>query len=267
MRKISLTTDFSTEGAKAFHTALALAVFYHARLEILHVSHPDQDPAWGEFPRVRDTLAAWGLLPPVARQEDVEACLGVEIGKVDIRSKDAVSGMAGFLMKHPPDVLVAASHGRTGINWWLSGSVAVETLRMSSIPTLLLGPTAEPFIDEDSGQLNLSKILFPIATSPSPIEADHTFRTLMGNIPAQVSHVHVREDGVDTEGLGQHFPGLITLQGDVRNTILKAARDFNAAMIVMPTAGHQGFVDALRGSVTQPVLREAPCPILALLAK
>ncbi len=36
--------------------------------------------------------------------------------------------------------------------------------------------------------------------------------------------------------------------------------------VSVPTAGHHGFIDALRGSVTQRVLHEAPCPILAMPA-
>jgi nucleotide-binding universal stress UspA family protein len=32
----------------------------------------------------------------------------------------------------------------------------------------------------------------------------------------------------------------------------------------MPTAGRHGLVDALRGSVTERVLHEAPCPVLAI---
>jgi len=33
---------------------------------------------------------------------------------------------------------------------------------------------------------------------------------------------------------------------------------------VMSTAGHEGFLDALRGSVTEQVLRHSPCPLLAV---
>ena len=35
----------------------------------------------------------------------------------------------------------------------------------------------------------------------------------------------------------------------------------------MPTAGHQGFLDALRGSTTERALRHAPCPVLAVPVK
>jgi nucleotide-binding universal stress UspA family protein len=68
IRRVSLATDFSAEGRKAFHTALALALFYRAGLEILHVSSPSRETAWKDFPKVRDTLEAWGLLPPGSAQ-------------------------------------------------------------------------------------------------------------------------------------------------------------------------------------------------------
>ncbi|MCA9420743.1 MAG: universal stress protein [Nitrospira sp.] len=38
-------------------------------------------------------------------------------------------------------------------------------------------------------------------------------------------------------------------------------------LIVMAIQGHQGFLDALRSSTTERVLREAPCPILAVTAE
>ncbi len=264
IRRISLTTDFSTEGKTAFRTALALAVFYRARLDILHVTRPDRAPAWEQFPKVRDTLEAWGFLPPHAQQEDVYGRLGVEVGKVEIHNDDAASGIAGYILKHTPDLLVAASHGRTGLNWWLSGSVAIETLRMTSIPALLLGPSARPFIDEESGRLNLHNILFPVAASPSPVDAARRFRAMMGNIPAEIHHLHVSENSAGDDEFGRLFPGLAIVNGDVVSSIIRMAEKVGAGMIVMPTAGHHGFIDALRGSVTQRVLHGAPCPILAL---
>jgi len=37
-----------------------------------------------------------------------------------------------------------------------------------------------------------------------------------------------------------------------------------ANLIGMATAGHHGLLDALRGSTTERVLRQAPCPVLAI---
>ena len=56
------------------------------------------------------------------------------------------------------------------------------------------------------------------------------------------------------------------VDGPIEETILRVAQDYHADMIAMPTAGHHGFLDALRGSTTERVLRRAPCPGLAMPA-
>ena len=58
----------------------------------------------------------------------------------------------------------------------------------------------------------------------------------------------------------------MTGQGDVVQTILAVAGERAADLIVMATRGHQGFLDALRGSTTERVLRHARCPLLAVPA-
>jgi nucleotide-binding universal stress UspA family protein len=42
------------------------------------------------------------------------------------------------------------------------------------------------------------------------------------------------------------------------------AEEIGADIVAMPTAGRHGLFDALRGSVTERVLRQAPCPVLAV---
>jgi nucleotide-binding universal stress UspA family protein len=46
-----------------------------------------------------------------------------------------------------------------------------------------------------------------------------------------------------------------------------AAIELDVDLIAMPTAGHHGVLDALRGSTTERVIRHAPCPVLALAAR
>ena len=53
-------------------------------------------------------------------------------------------------------------------------------------------------------------------------------------------------------------------EGDVVAAILDAAQE--ADLIVMATEGEHGIIDALRGSVTERVVRDAPCPVLAVPA-
>jgi nucleotide-binding universal stress UspA family protein len=49
-------------------------------------------------------------------------------------------------------------------------------------------------------------------------------------------------------------------------SIVDAAIEFDVDFIGMPTAGHHGVLDALRGSTTERVIRHAPCPVFALSA-
>ena len=57
-----------------------------------------------------------------------------------------------------------------------------------------------------------------------------------------------------------------TRSGDVVDQIVAVAGDTDADLIVMVTQGHDGFLDALRGSTTERVLRRVSCPVLAVPA-
>jgi len=46
--------------------------------------------------------------------------------------------------------------------------------------------------------------------------------------------------------------------------ILRAARDFDADMIVIATHGHTGVEHMLFGSTAEKVVRKAPCPVLVV---
>ncbi|MFY7891978.1 MAG: universal stress protein, partial [Pirellula sp.] len=46
--------------------------------------------------------------------------------------------------------------------------------------------------------------------------------------------------------------------------IVDYAKEINAGLIVMATDGRDGFLDALRGSHSERVLRRAHCPLLII---
>ena len=52
--------------------------------------------------------------------------------------------------------------------------------------------------------------------------------------------------------------------GDASTTIIDEAVTSNADLIVMGTHSHRGFKRLLLGSVTETVLREAPCAVLTV---
>ncbi len=65
-----------------------------------------------------------------------------------------------------------------------------------------------------------------------------------------------------------------TLKVDIRvcigrpvDEILNAAREFDADLIIMSTHGYTGLKHAFLGSVTENVIRYAPCPVLTVRLK
>jgi nucleotide-binding universal stress UspA family protein len=71
---------------------------------------------------------------------------------------------------------------------------------------------------------------------------------------------------MDTVGATGVAPDVITEAGRTHELILQRARDGAADLIVMGTHGRGGFNRLLLGSVTEKVLRAAPCPVLTVPA-
>jgi nucleotide-binding universal stress UspA family protein len=68
---------------------------------------------------------------------------------------------------------------------------------------------------------------------------------------------------VDLPRAGWTYKSIHT-RGNVVDEILKAAEEWRADLMVLTTQGHLDFLDALRGSTTERVLRGAHCPVLAI---
>ena len=68
-----------------------------------------------------------------------------------------------------------------------------------------------------------------------------------------------RDAGVEVEAR--------VVEGRPATEILQAAKDGSAGLIVMGTHGRSGFDRLLLGSVTEKVLRHAPCPVLTVTAR
>jgi nucleotide-binding universal stress UspA family protein len=62
--------------------------------------------------------------------------------------------------------------------------------------------------------------------------------------------------------IGQH----VLRTGDARELIVQTAKELGADLIVMSTHGRRGVSRALLGSVTESVVRMAPCPVLTVRA-
>ena len=262
-------TDFSEASEVAFVHALKLALAMQGRLHVLHVSSHDGPVRWRNFPGVREALERWGVLPAGSPPEAV-GDLGIEVEKVDAVGDDPVVATHDFLRRHPAELIVLATHQRDGLARWREPSVAERIARQTRQLTLFVPGGTAGFVDAVTGMIRLQRVLIPVDRIPAPqpaVEAAAALASLQGQAPMTFRMVHVGES---------EFPAVIAhdkpgwtwerrvLAGEAATALIEAIREFGPDLVVMTTAGHHGFMDALRGSTTERVLRAVPCPLLAV---
>jgi nucleotide-binding universal stress UspA family protein len=265
-------TDFSRASESAFAHALAIALLRQTAFTILHVGReaPGADP-WTKFPGVRATLERWRLLEKGSSRSAVFDELAVRVKKVALTASRPVAAMLDYVDENPADLIVLATEGREGIPRWLRRSKAERLARETRSMTLFVPRSARGFIALEDGHIQLRRILIPVDRRPSPraaIAYASRAAEALGDGPVEIALLHVGDgETLPTPRLPDD-PACswksLQRRGDAVEEIARAADEVQADLIVMATAGHEGFLDALRGSVTEQVLRRAPCPVLAV---
>jgi nucleotide-binding universal stress UspA family protein len=242
----------------------------NGRLTILHTGKENSGDDWTEFPRVRRTLERWEMLPP-NNPKDAIYSLGLDVQKVAVPHSDPVKGILHYLGKHPHDLIVLATHQHDGFDRWTHKQVAEPIARHSGEMTLFIPHGVDGFVSVDDGTVNLRNILIPVDYSPDPQIAIDGAVSLAYALECHrmiFTLLHVGEE--------ERFPNVITPQremwrwrkiygqGSIEQQILEAANENHADLIVMATQGHHGFLDALRGSTTERIVRNSECPVLAI---
>jgi len=272
IRSVVHPTDFSDLSGKAFAHALRIALSAKSTLHLLHVAESDGGRDDGAFPHVRRLLVQWDLIEEDASESTLSDKLHIRIVNTTLNRQDIVRGITGFLDRHPADLIVLATHGRDGLEHWLKGSVAETVFRRATIPTLFIAPGTRGFVSQVSGDIRLGRVLVPVDHSPAPERAIEAASSLARQLTGKDAEIHLVHVGATAPVLGAEWaderglPPIVLRSGNVVQSIIDAAIEFEIDMIGMPTAGHHGVLDALRGSTTERVLRHAPCPLLAISA-
>lgn len=262
-------TDLSESSLVAFHHALKAAVEAKAKLTLMHVS-TDTDLKWSDFPGVRETLERWGLLPEGSPKSAV-AQLGVEARKIVANESEPVDAVINYLEDHPTDLIVLSTSQRDGRIPWLGKSVASPVIRKSGEMTLLIPGDVEGFVSRSDGSVNLKRILIPIARTPRPDPALKAAARFVQKFNATEGTFTVLHVGTSNTMPALSFPEIDgwTWQkelrsGEVIEGIVQAAKDFDADLIIMATDGRNGFLDGLRGSHSERILRYGVAPLLTI---
>jgi nucleotide-binding universal stress UspA family protein len=268
IRSIVHPTDFSDLSAAAFAHALRIALAGRSKLHLLHVSQYDAAEALA-FPHALSLLSQWGLSDEDDPPWVVAAKLGIEVDNIRLKLQEPTRAIVDFLSEDASELVVIATHGRDGVSHWLQGSVAEAVFRRSAIPTLFIAPGARGFVDRVSGDVKLRRALVPVDFSPPAdrtVDIIQRFGQLLTGATIAVDLLHVGEAAPPVHAVWSNAPAppVMLRSGHVVQSIVDAAIELDADIIAMPTAGHHGVLDALRGSTTERVIRHAPCPVLAL---
>jgi len=260
-------SDFSEASLVAFAHALKAALISKSKLALIHVSDNGQRD-WTEFPGVRETLERWKLLPAGSPPSAVPE-LGIDVTKVIGCGPNPVEGVLGYIEQHGADLIVLATHHH-GLDW-LHKSISEPVARKSGEMTLFVPAGTPGFVSLADGSVSLRNILIPIAATPRPQPAIDGAVRLIQQLRRESGKfvlLHVGENGSVPTVVTPEVPGWtwhkMTKQGSVIDVILETAGETSADLIVMSTDGRNGFLDALRGSHSERVLRHAPVPLLAI---
>ena len=117
-RQIPIATDFSDSAEAAFRVAVQHARALHAGLHLLHVY-------WSSEVEVTRLLA------------DAAAPAGPDVPvTVAGTGGDPADEILRYATRHPIDLIVVGTHGRTGVSRMLLGSVAERVMRGARCPVL-----------------------------------------------------------------------------------------------------------------------------------
>lgn len=147
IKKILLPTDFSKISLSAAEYALALAEQYSAKIHLLHVL--DKTPP---ILAIRSLdLSKEKIIDSIEKDAkmSLQECLvkikhtkDIEILPV-IRKGVDYEEIIKYAKEKKIDVIVIATHGRTGILHTLLGSVAEKVVRYAKTPVLVITPTSK----------------------------------------------------------------------------------------------------------------------------
>lgn len=272
-------TDFSEASEKAFLHALITAreigFDRKAKFTILHVGGGEYpgELDWMKFPPVRDRLEQWGLLEKDAPRSAVFEQLRIGVKKINLPHEDPLPAILEYLDHHPIDLIVLATEGRKGLPRWFRPSLAERLAQKSKTMTLFVPKQSKGFVSERDGRISLQRILVPVDHEPCPqgaVQYAVQGATMTDGTGSEIILLHV---GDSSELPTIDFPDApdctwkkVVRKGDAVEEIIRTATEYDVDLISMATQGHEGILDALRGSVTEQVLRQAPCPVLAVPA-
>ncbi len=192
-------------------------------------------------------------------------------------------------------LIALATHGRSGLQRWLLGSIAEKVVRGSGNPVLLvrakekaenrgvvtlktvivpldgseLAESVFPMVAEVAKKLDLKVVLFRAydvpyaryATNESYYNIGLNSRELIA-IARDGANEYLEKKAAAVTKLGVNKVRHISKEGMASDEIIALARETSDSLIAMCTHGRSGITRWAMGSVTENVVRHASAPVL-----
>jgi len=297
-KHILVPTDFSETSREALPYAYKIALTDRSKITLLHaITMFEYDPhdKKHSFAAMDDIYAGIEASANAQYDEIIEDANNhsrdLVIDKVMQRGISPHEVISGYAKEKNADLIVMATHGRSGLSNILLGSVTEKVIQTAPCPILVVKKPDHA----DLKKLVFNTILVPTDFSESSQKAMEYAVGIAKKYRAGITLMHAVEvrfhpayyaGGVESifdldpdvkpriqarlEAFLQSFDvsGIEVktkvTDGDSHNEIVKLARSEQYDLIVMSTRGHDEIADYLIGSTTDRVIKRAPCPVLVM---
>ncbi len=297
IKRVLCPVDFSDMSDKALHHAAAVARWYGAELHVLHAIVPVIPPPIPLGAALPVTIPEESQAAAEHSLHQLVLCAGLGSGGVRevVRASAAVGAIDDYARQQQIDLIVLGTHGLSGLEHLLLGSVAERVLHYAPCPVLTI-PRSAPDTSAE-GPVQFKQIVSAIDFSPSSTRALdfafslakendgelallHVLEMLVPKDAIMVAHVRVGEyvaqrkrDAcrelnalIPANARDWCTPSVHLEIGPAAQTILRVAEERHADLIVMGAQSHGALGVLLTGSTTQTVVRRATCPVLTARA-
>ena len=279
--RILVPTDGSELASAAGEAALALARRFDAELHAISVVEATVLPH--RFDDVTDELVRRGKEAVTAIDDEATAA-GVNVTTAVIEDAEPVHrAIIDYADDHDIDLVVMGTHGFTGIDRVVLGSVTEQTLRNSPVPVMTVhGDTVVfpafdsvlvPFDGSDCAQAAVDHAIDLAAATDATLQFVHVVDHSVVAIEVDAGMVldalrqageRALESTVEAaERAGVETGETAVLVGSPGNKITEYASERDVDCIVMGTHGRTGMGRVFLGSVAERVIRKTDVPVIA----
>jgi nucleotide-binding universal stress UspA family protein len=279
---IIVPTDGSEHAHRAAEDGLYLADLFESSVHALHVTEQaggadaDEDPS----ERAQRVLA------------EVEAVAGdASRVRTAVLEGDPTDAIVEYAEEFGADLLAMGTHGRTGVNRYVAGSVTESVLRRSDAPVLTARATERGFPDA-----GYDDVLVPTDGSEAAAAALEHAIDIGGAVDATLHAVNIVDAGgaraaprftlpsemlTEFESIGEaateefadraRDAGLdavsVVREGAAANSLLSYVDEEDIDLVTMGTQGRTGIDRYLLGSTTERLVRHSSAPVVAVNAR